>query len=204
MLAQVENEYVHGNVMTSYGDAAEIYINSALLTRDPLPEVKDAYTTVSREESYRGIPESSSVTESKINATSFADKGANQHLTVSTIGMFNVVDISNLKITMGHPNGNLATISHVGNLKLTNTVILYDVLVVPGFCDLKKEITIETGSGSEVCHKAKQTRDHFPLSDHKSEKLGELIYLDFWGPYRVIHREGFKYFLIVDDFSKAV
>lgn len=46
--------------------------------------------------------------------------------------LFNVVDITSLKITVGHPNGTLATISHVGNLKLTNNVTLYDVLVVPG------------------------------------------------------------------------
>ncbi|GKC46985.1 ribonuclease H-like domain-containing protein, partial [Tanacetum coccineum] len=50
-------------------------VKSALLTKDPLPEVKDAYTTVSRKESYRGIPQPSSVTESKINATFFVAKG---------------------------------------------------------------------------------------------------------------------------------
>ncbi|GJU35505.1 hypothetical protein Tco_1183859 [Tanacetum coccineum] len=191
MLAQVENEYVHGNVMTSYGDAAEIYIN---------------WCARMISAAYNNNGAKSDVTANCVSGPVeiIGKKGANQHLTVSTIGMFNVVDISNLKITMGHPNGNLATISHVGNLKLTCTVILYDVLVVPGYCDLKKEITIEMGSGGSE-GLAKQTRDPFPLSDHKSEKLGELIYLDFWGPYRVIHREGFKYFLIVvDDFSKAV
>ncbi|GJT19643.1 ribonuclease H-like domain-containing protein [Tanacetum coccineum] len=267
------------------------YVRSALLTRDHLPEVKDSYTTVSREESYKGILESSNVTESKINATSFAVKGANQHLTWSTVGMLNVVDISNLKITEGHPNGTFA-ISHVGNLKLTSNVILYDVLVVLGYCvsllyvnklikysklfvgfdeekcyiqNLKKKITLRTGSESdglylfdmepdntigkanlifscnvskdlwhnrlghpadqvlnvlkkdlnltkstsvsacEVCYMAKQTRDPFPLSHHKSEKLGEIIHLDLWGPYRFTSREGFKYSLtIFDDFSRAV
>jgi hypothetical protein len=48
--------------------------------------------------------------------------------------MFNVVDITSIRIAVGHPNGTLATISHVGNLKLTNNVTLYDVLVVPGYC----------------------------------------------------------------------
>nr|GEU31560.1 ribonuclease H-like domain-containing protein [Tanacetum cinerariifolium] len=94
---------------------------------------------------------------------------------MSTVVMFNVIDISNLKITVGHPNGTLATVSHVGGLKLTNNVILYDVLVVLGYCvsmlsmnklikdsnlfvgfdkdkcyiqDLKKKITIGTGSES--------------------------------------------------------
>ncbi|GJZ43351.1 ribonuclease H-like domain-containing protein [Tanacetum coccineum] len=60
-------------------------------------------------------------------------------------------------------------------------------------------------SACEFCHRAKQIRDPFPLSDHKSEKLGELIHLDLWGHYKVTSREGFKYFLtVVGDFSKAV
>ncbi|GJX99117.1 hypothetical protein Tco_0356136 [Tanacetum coccineum] len=54
-------------------------IRSALLTMDPLPEVKDAYTTVSREESHRGILESSGVSNSKLNATSFAAKSFNNN-----------------------------------------------------------------------------------------------------------------------------
>nr|GEX48549.1 ribonuclease H-like domain-containing protein [Tanacetum cinerariifolium] len=62
------------------------------------------------------------------------DSSANQHLTVSTIKNFNVVDITSLNIIVGHSNRTLATISHVGNLKLSNTMILYDVLVVPGYC----------------------------------------------------------------------
>ncbi|GJV50509.1 ribonuclease H-like domain-containing protein [Tanacetum coccineum] len=242
-------------------------VRSALLTWDPFPDVKDAYTIVSSKESYRGIPESSGVTESKMNATSFATKSfknnrsnfnystnkwsqqpacntpssltadqmrkllnlitdtpsrnihtnmasrgtffngnvwfniklsryycansslvvktitmgwiidfrANQHLTVSTVGMYNVVDISSPKFTMGHPNGTLATISHVRNLKISKNVILYYVLVVPVYCvsllyvnklikdskmfvgfdedkcyiqDLKREITLGTGSES--------------------------------------------------------
>ncbi|GJZ99502.1 RNA-directed DNA polymerase, eukaryota [Tanacetum coccineum] len=345
-------------------------VRSSLLKRDPLPEVKDAYNVVSREESRRGIPESSGVIEFKMNATSFAaksfnrpnpnlnckhcgkidhtiercyelvgfpigfkrtsnsvkqgfnanvdvkknekmfsgnpsssftseqmqkllslinetptasihanmaDSGVNQHLTISTIGMSNIVDISELKIIVGHPNGTLATISHVGDLKLSNNVTLYDVLVVPGYCvsllsvnklirdskvfvgfdentcyiqDWKKETVLGTGSESdglyvfdvnnkcsngksnlvmsfhvskflwhnrlghpanqvlsvlkndlsiskdtsvpvcEVCHRAKQTREPFPLSDHKSKTLGELVHLDLWGPYRVSSREG--------------
>ncbi|GJW37080.1 ribonuclease H-like domain-containing protein [Tanacetum coccineum] len=46
----------------------------------------------------------------------------------------NVVDISNLKITVGHPNSTLDVISHVRNLKLANNVIMYVVLVVSGYC----------------------------------------------------------------------
>ncbi|GKD78390.1 hypothetical protein Tco_1341011 [Tanacetum coccineum] len=197
------------------------FVRSALLTKNPLHEVKDAYTTVSREESHREILESYSVIESKFNmqklrslinetpsesihANLIINSGANQHLTVSTVGMFDVIYIFNLNITVGHPNGTLATISHVGNLKFTNNVILYDAL------DLKRETVLGAGSESgglylfnmdndksvdlvthdlhlsksvsvsacETCRRAKQTREPFPLSDHTSKKLGELIHLD--------------------------
>ncbi|GJQ96406.1 ribonuclease H-like domain-containing protein [Tanacetum coccineum] len=217
---------------------------------------------------------------------------ANQYLIVSIAKMYNIMDIFELKIIIGHPNGTLATINHVGNLKLTNNVILYDILVVPGYCvsllsvnklirdskmfvgfdenkcyiqELKREKVLGTGSESgglylfdmnnsycignsnvilslhvskllwhnrlghpadqvlfvlkkdlsiskntfvpmcEVCQRAKQTREPFPLSDHKSKTLGELFHLDLWGPYRVHNREGYRYLLtVVDDYSRAV
>ncbi|GJR20552.1 putative RNA-directed DNA polymerase [Tanacetum coccineum] len=57
----------------------------------------------------------------------------------------------------------------------------------------------------EICQKAKQTREPFPLSEHKSTVLGELVHLDLWGPYRVVSKEGHRYFLtIADDFTRAV
>nr|GEU80018.1 ribonuclease H-like domain-containing protein [Tanacetum cinerariifolium] len=194
------------------------------------------------------------------------DYGTNKHLTISTVGMSNVVDISNLKITVEYPNGTLATVSHVGNLQLTKNMMIFYVLVIHGYFvsllsvnkmikdsklfvgfdeekiyihDLKREIILGTGSETgglylldlqssknignvnlvhsfhvsktlwhsrldhpadqvlvvlkndlnlskstdvsacETCLRAKQTRDPFPFSDHKSEKLGDLIHLEF-------------------------
>ncbi|GJW60856.1 ribonuclease H-like domain-containing protein [Tanacetum coccineum] len=73
---------------------------------------------------------------------------------------------------------------------------------------LKTKLLFDTNpitSPCEMCHKAKQTRETFPLSDHKSHNVGELVHLDLWGPYKVSSKEGYKYFLtIVDDFSRAV
>ncbi|GJY52425.1 putative RNA-directed DNA polymerase [Tanacetum coccineum] len=218
------------------------------------------------------------------------DSGANQHITNSTKNMFNIVDVTELKLTVGHPNGTLAQITHVGSLRLNNDVVLFDVLVVPEYCvsllsvhklikdsklvvmfdeykcliqDLKKGRVLGTGSEfgglyvfdgdsmsvlcksnlmffvchvskdvwhnrlghpanqvllllkrslnlnhespCEVCHKAKQIREPFPLSKNKSTFFGQLIHLDVWGPYRVVSREGFRYFLtIVDDYSRSV
>ncbi|XP_071704554.1 uncharacterized protein [Rutidosis leptorrhynchoides] len=57
----------------------------------------------------------------------------------------------------------------------------------------------------DIFQKAKQTMEPFPLGDHKSQGLGDLIHLDLWGPFKIQSREGYKYFLtIVDDFSRAV
>ena len=57
----------------------------------------------------------------------------------------------------------------------------------------------------EICHRAKQTRKPFPLSDHITSALGDLVHLDLWGPYKVPSSEGYKYFLtIVDDYTRAV
>nr|GEW00473.1 ribonuclease H-like domain-containing protein [Tanacetum cinerariifolium] len=57
----------------------------------------------------------------------------------------------------------------------------------------------------DICHKAKQTRESFPSSDHKSFKIDDLIHLDVRGPYMVTSRNGYKYFLaIVDNISRAV
>ncbi|GJX39016.1 hypothetical protein Tco_0252319 [Tanacetum coccineum] len=58
-------------------DALTKLPKSALLTRDLLPKVKDAHTTVSKEETHRSVPESFVVSESKLNATSFAAKSFN-------------------------------------------------------------------------------------------------------------------------------
>ncbi|MFS7950553.1 putative RNA-directed DNA polymerase [Helianthus anomalus] len=57
----------------------------------------------------------------------------------------------------------------------------------------------------EICHRAKQIRVPFPLSEHKSKSIGDLIHLDVWGPYKITSYEGYKYFLtVVDDFSRTV
>nr|GEU51571.1 ribonuclease H-like domain-containing protein [Tanacetum cinerariifolium] len=59
--------------------------------------------------------------------------GANQRMTNSIKDMVNLVDVSDLKLTVGHPNITLAKITHVGNLKLNNDVMLFDVLVIPEY-----------------------------------------------------------------------
>ncbi|GJX94315.1 hypothetical protein Tco_0348901 [Tanacetum coccineum] len=165
-------------------------IRSSLLTREILPEVKDAFVIVSREESHRGIPASLVKTE-KPQAFAFVSRtndnnnkrnnenwsnnnGSNVNrgnydsllsknyglkgYTIDTcfeiIGYppsfkrnpnlkpfgnlnnnrTNFADTKELNLTVGHSNGTLAKITHVGNLKLYDNVYLFDVLVVPEYC----------------------------------------------------------------------
>ncbi|GJV84746.1 ribonuclease H-like domain-containing protein [Tanacetum coccineum] len=74
------------------------------------------------------------------------DYGANQHMTISTLNMFGVIDITDLNLTVCHPNWTLAKIKYVGNLKLSDKKILFDVLVVPEYRDLHQNKIIGTSS----------------------------------------------------------
>ncbi|GJV24499.1 ribonuclease H-like domain-containing protein [Tanacetum coccineum] len=52
---------------------------------------------------------------------------------IESANLVNVIDISNLGLTVGHPNGTLALITKIGDLKINNDNTLYDVLVVPEY-----------------------------------------------------------------------
>lgn len=57
----------------------------------------------------------------------------------------------------------------------------------------------------DICHRVKQTRSSFPLSDSRADRPFGLIHCDLWGYYRTPSYSGCHYFLcIVDDFSRAV
>ncbi|GJV31628.1 ribonuclease H-like domain-containing protein [Tanacetum coccineum] len=74
-----------------------------------------------------------------------SDSGDNQHMIVSAKILINVVDISNLGLTVGHPSGTQTLITKIGDLKLNNNITLYDVLVVPEYTDLKANKTLGIG-----------------------------------------------------------
>ncbi|GJZ31859.1 ribonuclease H-like domain-containing protein [Tanacetum coccineum] len=59
----------------------------------------------------------------------------------------------------------------------------------------------------DICQKAKQTREPFPLSEHKSIVLVELVHLDLWGPYKVVSKEGHRTEILGDirrDFAEIL
>ncbi|GJY67437.1 ribonuclease H-like domain-containing protein [Tanacetum coccineum] len=166
-------------------------IRSSLLTQPELPDVKDAFVIVCKEESHKGLGSTSGVQKPQgfsnsnnkdvssnnvevqtpnvslpftndqiaklISLIGEKDNfgvqanmaGANQHITNSTKNMTNFVDISELNITVGYPNGTIAKTNHVGNLKLTNNVVLFDVLVIPEYTvRFEKKNVLGTGSES--------------------------------------------------------
>ncbi|XP_076911762.1 uncharacterized protein LOC143569831 [Bidens hawaiensis] len=151
--------------------------------------------------------------------------GTNQHMVNSDKNVFDQVDVSKFNVTVKHPNGSNATVSKISSIKLSEIVILTDVLVVPEYHVTllsvhklaKDRFTHKEHPGDwlghpsdnvlnvlqtnlkfnfqkndylcETCHMAKQHRDPFPLSDHQSKHLGDLIHVDVWGPYRVKSKE---------------
>nr|GEV71458.1 ribonuclease H-like domain-containing protein [Tanacetum cinerariifolium] len=36
----------------------------------------------------------------------------------------------------------------------------------------------------DIYYKAKQTKEAFPISDHQTTSIGEIVHLDMWGPYK--------------------
>ncbi|GKA24272.1 ribonuclease H-like domain-containing protein [Tanacetum coccineum] len=126
-------------------------------------------------------------------------------MTIFTTNMFGIIDIYDLNLTVGHPNGNQTATCFVSKSVWHNKLgHPYDQVVDVLQSDLKftKDSHV---SPCDICHKAKQTRKPFPLSDHKTTVIGELVHVDLWGPYKVISKDGFRYFMtIVDDYTRAV
>nr|GEY33895.1 hypothetical protein [Tanacetum cinerariifolium] len=101
---------------------ADVHSNNTIIdTRN-----SNSLVSLSNEQLSRlmGLLNNSGVSFANLNGT------ANQHMTVSAKILINVVDISDLGLTVGHPNGNQALITKIVDLKINNEITLYDVLVV--------------------------------------------------------------------------
>ncbi|GKD74410.1 hypothetical protein Tco_1332692 [Tanacetum coccineum] len=108
-------------------------IRRSILSREVLADVRSAYATISSEESHRFTAGSIAGSSQRNQASAFVSR-ANQHMTYNDKELDNVLDIPHLKIKVGHPNETKAFISKIGNLKLCNGFVLYDVLVIHEYC----------------------------------------------------------------------
>ncbi|GJR56439.1 ribonuclease H-like domain-containing protein [Tanacetum coccineum] len=115
-------------------DDSYMQIRSSILSREVLPNVRSAYATISSKGSHRVTSSSVSGSTQRINYEKIVDLGSNQHMTYTDKDLDNVLDISHLKIKVGHPNGTAAFIYKIGNLWLSNGLTLYDVMVIPEYC----------------------------------------------------------------------
>ncbi|KAL0400903.1 UNVERIFIED_CONTAM: Retrovirus-related Pol polyprotein from transposon TNT 1-94 [Sesamum latifolium] len=60
-------------------------------------------------------------------------------------------------------------------------------------------------SPCDVCHKSKQSRLSFPLSNSQAQKPFELVHMDLWGPYTAHTISGCSYVLtLLDDCSRSL
>ncbi|GJS68950.1 putative reverse transcriptase domain-containing protein [Tanacetum coccineum] len=143
------------------------------------------------------------------------DSGANQHMTSSTLNMFGVIDITDLNLAStdlhqnkivgtGSKNDGLYMFDYVSPLSSNSHTIgnLSAVCFISksmwhtrlghpsdqAINMLQQELNFTKDSHvspCDICHKAKQIREPFSFSDHQATKIGELIHLDLWGPYKV-------------------
>ncbi|GKC47239.1 hypothetical protein Tco_1064961, partial [Tanacetum coccineum] len=129
------------------------------------------------------------------------DSSANKHMTNSVKDMFNVVDISSLMVTVGHPNGTLVKISDVGSLRLSSGIVLFDVLVVPEYNDLNQGKIVGTGNESGGLYLFDMNTIgryivFVPALHKKQQRIKELYAVSRRSLYAVFH---FKYLNILED-----
>ncbi|GKA74274.1 ribonuclease H-like domain-containing protein [Tanacetum coccineum] len=196
-------------------------IRSSLLSRDALPDVKDAFAIVSREESYRGIASTSFGSVFKTQVSSFmsktnfsnsrnnGNKRFDNNKRVYTFG--NTANNTVRRPYLFDEPSNQTLGNHSDVTTYVSKTLWHSILGHPAdqvFGVLQKELHVSKQlhvSPCDICHRAKQTRDYFLVSNHNTSAINDLIHLDLWGPYKVPSREGFRYFLIVvDDYSRGV
>nr|GEW60435.1 hypothetical protein [Tanacetum cinerariifolium] len=127
--------------------------------------------------------------------------GVNQHMTYIDKELDNIIDISHLKVK----DLNLKSVLGIGE---QCEGLYYYNDQDPILNALKYSLLIDKRDNNvccETCQRAKQTKESFSLSDHTSKRLGYLVHLDLWRPYKVTSSEGFRiFFTVVDDYTRAV
>ncbi|GKB56849.1 ribonuclease H-like domain-containing protein [Tanacetum coccineum] len=114
-------------------------IRSNILARDPLPDVKEAFNVVSREESHRGLHSGSGlVLRTKFNMLLLLIRHTIERcyeiIRYPAGFKRNPNLVKQGGLTIGHPNGTLAKITAVKNIRLSANIVLFDVLIVPEYC----------------------------------------------------------------------
>lgn len=95
---------------------------------------------------------------------------------------------------MGVTKKDMATLWHIRIRNSSNQVLKHISYLV--------KCNFDRANCCDVCHKAKQCRNHFPLSIKKAKAPFELIHRDLQGKYHTATNNGSHYFAtIVDDYT---
>nr|GEW58639.1 ribonuclease H-like domain-containing protein [Tanacetum cinerariifolium]GEW60987.1 ribonuclease H-like domain-containing protein [Tanacetum cinerariifolium] len=222
----------------------EVYasVRSNIFIIDPIPNVKSAFATLSRDESHRNSNAhndkySSSAFVARSNNDWFMNRN-NQNIrnpkvnnpkaSVNNVSACNSGASSTHTLTNDESNklrNLLKSSGSIGSFKLTENFIIHDLLMVLGYHDSVQKSLIGTGSmigglyyldhghpydqvlsvlknkidlsdmydgPCKVYRKAKQTRELFPLSDHKTTDLGlyglPSVVLSSRSPYKLVYK----------------
>ncbi|GJR48518.1 hypothetical protein Tco_1316621 [Tanacetum coccineum] len=121
----------------------EIYapIRRIIFITDPILDIRGAFDTLSRDESHRSSQNSSvpkTRNKDQLTSNSFTDDQFKKLMALisdksGSSSMPANIAVSKLNMTVGHPNGIKAVVFHVGSLRLTDQIVIHDVLVVPGY-----------------------------------------------------------------------
>ncbi|XP_030949207.1 uncharacterized protein LOC115973109 [Quercus lobata] len=141
------------------------------------------------------------------------DIGASDHIACSLSLFHSYIAVSHCVVEL--PNGESAHVTHIGIVKLSNSLTLEHVLCVPSFSfnlvsDLSCWRTIGVGEVQHGLYLLQNNTSRTPpfLSDYLSTnmlpKSAFLASVYVWGPYYVCTYDGFRFFLtIVDDATRS-
>ncbi|GJT06791.1 ribonuclease H-like domain-containing protein [Tanacetum coccineum] len=153
-------------------DDTFMQIRNSILLRETLPDVRSAHDIIFSEESYRVASGSISRTSQRSQAfaiyANVPNKGNFQReLESSSVNNVCLFILIYLALRLSH------SADQVLNVLKSNLL----------FENSKSEIVCD------ICQRAKQTSEPFPLSDHASTEFGKLVHLDLWGPYKITSRD---------------
>ncbi|XP_071695739.1 uncharacterized protein [Rutidosis leptorrhynchoides] len=100
-------------------------VRTTILTSDPFPSVKAIAKLICM------LDEKSLPVQNHAN---MIDSGANQHKTHSDKDFESIIDVSSLNLAVGRPNTTRARVKQIGNLRISDKLVLYGVLVIPEYC----------------------------------------------------------------------
>ncbi|GJT03140.1 zinc finger, CCHC-type containing protein [Tanacetum coccineum] len=119
-----KNFNANTRLVSSNNSFADVHSNNAFSSNDT---TNKSHVSTSNEQLFRLMSLLNDIGVFTANANMPCE---NQHMAIHAKFLINIMDISNLGLTVCHPNGTQDLITKIGDLKINNDITLYDVLVV--------------------------------------------------------------------------